>query len=253
MVAGDIATLDYILTALYGHKCDGLAQRLTERFGSLRGIFRATKAELVAFGLTDRIASFFCFIDPCYRRALLSEVRDLRIVSERDIVKLTAAYFSGIYTPTDCLFCLDRDGKVLRIERITDDPVAHIIGAVCRSNGVKAAWARLCPHAIEPSTDVKRLKQLSEVAQGLQAVGAGLIDYIEYTPYRFIALGRAMKFDRERGIDSASDEPYSSEAADILADYLAYRITRRRAQILRFGARNGAETEQNGEKSEVIC
>ncbi len=92
----DYQVLEYVLSFVMPYKdTNGLAHELIDRFGSLVGVFEATKAELMLVnGLGEVTATFlsdYLKIYNCYERGKLSSVSVLKNPLE------TYSYFQGLF------------------------------------------------------------------------------------------------------------------------------------------------------------
>lgn len=192
-IESDIGMLKFMLRALYGRDCDGLADALIARFGSFNGIFRATHEELVAVrGITDRVASFFTFAKPAFRQALMRSAEGVRIDSESALVRYAMTFFMNAQSPCDYCLYLDAKDKIIRAERLTEaDRVRETVGGACRYRAEKTALIYCDPAAAVPSPSARRLERLTDIIKALDILGIGFVDCIEYRPFKFFGLRRA--------------------------------------------------------------
>lgn len=186
---GDLDILRYILKTLYGGDRDGLAVRLIERFGGAVEVFGAAQSELMRVeGVTERAASFFAFVKPMYRQALLRSEPELRIDSEAALVRYAAVYFMNDRVPLDACLYFDKNDKIIRAERLAGDNITErILSGVCRHGAVKTALLRYVPHENDLSAmrTLDGVETVARIAEPLALVDATITDCIEYYPFGF--------------------------------------------------------------------
>lgn len=214
---GDLDILRYILKTLYGGDRDELAVRLIERFGGVVEVFDAAQSELMRVkGVTERAASFFAFVKPMYRQALLRSEPDLRIDSEAALVRYAAVYFMNDRVPLDACLYLDKNDKIIRADRLAGDNITErILSGVCRHGAVKTALLRYVPHENDLSAvrTLDGVEAVARIAEPLALVDAAITDCIEYYPFGFYALRRALAGDcRALPVQSASESKYERMA-----------------------------------------
>lgn len=219
----DIGILCDMLNILYEHDCKPLAWRLIERFGTVSAVFGATKEELMRIdGMTERVAVFFTFLRPLYRQALLRYGGKAPLDSERAVVEYAAAYFVNEYAPSDVCVCLDKKRRIIRAERIGGrEKLREIVAAVCKRNADCAVILRFDPALKQrkrPRTD-ERGMALPELLKLFRAIDTELVDYVEYAPYKFFSLRRAIDGDeRLFTLDKASDERFGGGISEAKAE-----------------------------------
>lgn len=197
----DIGILCDMLNILYEHDSERLAWRLIERFGSVSAVFGATKEELMQIdGVTERVAVFFTVMRPLHRQALLRYNGDAPLDSERTVAEYAAAYFVNEYNPSDVCVCLDKKRKIIRAERIDgEEKLRSVAAAVCKRNADCAVILRFDPalkqrkHALTAD----RREWLTEILKLFRAIDTELVDYVEYAPYSFFSLRRAIDGDEK--------------------------------------------------------
>lgn len=202
----DTAILAYILKILYGRDRDALAWRLIERFGSVSGIFGATFDELMKIdGMTDRAATFFSIMRPLHRQALLRSSPRAEMPDEHSAVTFAAIYFMSDDSARDACVYMDKRRKVICVERLTDENKCRdVLSGVCEHCADRIILIRFEPRG-EDKTQMRRrrrLTELTEIVRSLRAIGVGLVDYIEYTPFKAFGLSRAIRGDG-RMLDAA--------------------------------------------------
>lgn len=222
----DMGILRRILVALYDRDdCGDLAKRLTERFGGVSGIFSATKEELMQVkGVTPRVATFFTVMRPLQRQALLRLGADMSIDCERAAVEYAAVYFMNEYNPLDVCVCLDKSGRVIGAERVTiGERLREIASAVCKRNADLVLLMRYDRRLRRDETpSAARRRFLTEALDLFVPLEVGLVDYIEYAPYRFFSLGRAIDGDSEfRSTEQAREEKIDPIDPERAREYFA--------------------------------
>lgn len=228
----DIGILCDMLDILYEHDSKRLAWRLIERFGSVSAVFGATKEELMQIdGVTERVAVFFTVMRPLHRQALLRYNGDAPLDNERAAAEYAAAYFVNEYNPSDVCVCLDKKRKIIRAERIDgEEKLRAIAAAVCKRNADCAVILRFDPalkqrkHALTAA----RRELLTEILKLFRAIDTELVDYVEYAPYRFFSLRRAIDGDEKTFIlDKASTQKRGGGISETQAErYFALCDTR---------------------------
>lgn len=187
----DLYLLKTMLDRLYGGDSGELYLRLTDRFGTFGGVFDATAAELLAVdGMTERVASFFTFIRPAYRQALLRD-GECVIDGESAAARFATAFFMNKrHAGEHCVF-LDKKSRILRTEK-TDLDTASAVGGACRSNADKllVICGRPFGGALAPS--VERLTAVRALIRPLDALGIEFVDYIEYGAFAMYSLRREL-------------------------------------------------------------
>lgn len=209
----DIEILRYLIKVFYERDNDELVWRLIERFGSVPNIFGAAYEELIRVdGVTDRVATFFVFMRPLYRQALLRSEPNIKIVSEATFVRYALVYFMNERNPFDVCVYLDKKGKLINAVRlIEEDRTREIICGISRYGADKLAWMRYYPHEAERSDmqTVARLELIHKLLPAFKALETEFIDYIEYASFKFFDLRRAINGDESmKGLSNADDSPY---------------------------------------------
>lgn len=223
-ITGDVGTLEYILGVLYGRDdCGELAVRLIHRFGSFSGIFKATREELTAIdGITERAAAFFTYAGTAYVRALERGATDV-IDSEYALMLQAVSLFCGDGRKgMVCLHIDDRD-RVVFVERVDERNFsACAVGGAARFGAKKIALLRYRNSGEKPMIDGKMLQSVLRVAKALELLGAELVDYIEFRPFKFFSLRRAATGKAHTiNVDNADKERYEKiEFARSIAQYL---------------------------------
>ncbi len=207
----DIGILRYCLKTLYGHDCDELAETLAERFGGVSKIFSAPYEQIVAVrGVTPRVASFLASMLPLGRQAMLRSCAT-RLDSEKMLVEFAAVYFLGMASDIDVCICLDGNGNISCVERLTrDNKLRETIGLVCRHN---AQYLIILHHAAELSDGntptAERAKFIGDMERVLRIFDIRLVDYIECAGGLFYSMrGAESGKDRIRHINAAAPAVY---------------------------------------------
>lgn len=218
---GDLGTVKLMIRALYGRTRDEIAERLFSRFGSLRGIFDATEAELIETGLTPRAASFFTFVSPFVRTAYLRSAPAHIRVSETAAVEFASRFFVDFDRECDYIFIAEDDGTFKHFERLNGDPVRSAIGIACRQYARDVMWIRYRPRETEVAPDAARLEQVSRAVSSLDAMGINFIDYIEYGAGENYSLRREMvcgngNGERGRFIEYSPDDGFVKKVCEYL-------------------------------------
>ena len=177
---GDLGTVKLILHALYNGERDELAEKMFARFGSLRGIFDATEAELTEIGLTPRVASFFTFVSPLVRMTYLRSAPAHIRVNEAAAVEFASRFFIDFNSECDYIFVAEDDGSIKHYERLDGDLVRAVLGIACRQTASDVMWIRYRPRETRVEPNKARLEQVFKAAKSLDAMGINFIDYIEY-------------------------------------------------------------------------
>lgn len=237
-VKSDVEMLAYILETLYGHECDELTQSLIERFGSFRGIFRATREELSTVdGMTDRAASFFTFAMPIFRQSVIRSVRVKRIIdSESALIRYALALFMNTEQSCDYCLYLGGDGRLLRTERLEEENrIREIVGGACRYGAKRIVWLCCKPTVSGILPDSARIDEVATVIRALVAVDSEFVEYAEYAPFGFFCLRRAV-FGDGRIVDAAdaTDDKYApvSQFASLAEEYATSLAVRKRRMFL---------------------
>lgn len=210
----DIEILRYLIKVFYERENDELVWRLIERFGSVPNIFGAAYEELVRVdGVTDRVATFFVFMRPLYRQALLRSEPNIKVVSEASLVRYALVYFMNERNPFDVCVYLNKKGRLIKAVRlIEEDRTREIICGISRYGADKLAWMRFYPHEAERSDmqTVARLELIHKLLPAFKALETEFIDYIEYAPFKFFDLRRAVDGNELMSdLKDADGSPYS--------------------------------------------
>ncbi|MDE6401167.1 MAG: hypothetical protein K2L54_00975 [Clostridiales bacterium] len=236
----DLEIMRYILKTLYGGEREELTMRLIDRCGGAAEVFGASQSEWMRVdGITERVASFFAFIKPLYRQALLRSSPDLRIDSEAALVRYAAVYFMNDHTPFEVCVYLDKTNKIISTERLfTENLTAEILSGVCKRGAVKIALLRFIPHEDDATVEsiLDGAENVSRLLQTLGLIDAELVDYIEYFPFGFMSLRRALcGNDKYIAVQAASANKY--EKAGGLYDGLNEYIMKLQKRIIENRAR----------------
>ncbi len=209
----DLEIMRFILKTLYGGDREQLTLRLIEKFGGAAGVFDASQSELMRVeGVTERVASFFAFVKPLYRQALLRSAPEFKIVCEADLARYAAVYFMNDRVALDVCLYLDKRGGIISVDiLIGEDRTAEILSGVCRYDATSVALLRFVPHEndVSASRTLDRLETVKRLLPSLELIDARLVDYVEYFPFGFISLRRAL---------GGNDTPVAVQAAS-LAEY----------------------------------
>ena len=226
-ITGDVGTLEFILSALYGRDdCGELAVRLIHRFGSFSGIFKATREELTEVdGITERAAAFFTYAGTAYVPALEREVTDVIDSEYALVLQAVSQYCGGNRDGMICLHIDDRN-RVVFVETVDEQNFAvRAVGGAARFGAKKIALLRCCRNGEKPMVDGKMLQSVLRVAKALELLDAELVDYIEFRPFKFFSLRRAATGKVHTiNVDNANEERYDKiEFAHLIAQYLENR------------------------------
>lgn len=206
----DVDIVNAILKTLYSGPREKLAEKLLSRFGSFHGIFRASQEDLLKVeGMTETSAAFFTAAVAEFRQALRREAKNIKPVSEYDLLYLAIAmdneskekYRVHIYT--------DAAGKILKTEKFTSDSVKKTVGIACGVNADRVAIVEYGRREKRLFTDNSTLGFISDAVNPLNAVGIEFIDYMDYIGNKFATLRRAIKGDAAyNDLSAASKEKY---------------------------------------------
>lgn len=187
----DLYLLKTMLDRLYGVDSGGLYLRLIDRFGTFGGVFDATAEELLAVdGMTERVASFFTFIRPAYRQAMLRE-GECVIDSEEAAARFATAFFMNKRRAGDVCVFLDKKSRVLRTEK-TDMDILRTVGGACRVGADKLAVMCGRPFAGALCPTEERAEEVLGLITPLAALGIEFVDYIEYGAFAMYSLRREL-------------------------------------------------------------
>lgn len=188
----DLYLLKTMLDRLYGGDSGELYLRLTDRFGTFGGVFDATAEELLAVdGMTERVASFFTFIRPAYRQALLRDGSACVIDGELAAARFATAYFMNKRRAGDRCVYLDKKSRVLRTEK-TDLSVMPAVGGACRAGADKLIVMSGRPFSAALAPSIERLTAVRALIGPLVALGIEFVDYIEYGAFAMYSLRREL-------------------------------------------------------------
>ncbi len=220
----DIADLNFMLKTLLGHDCSALAEKLIERFGSFAGVFRASRRELMAEGVTERTALFFASARPSFRRALSRSGAGI-IDSETTLIAEALTLFPDLDAPHAFAIHIDGCGGIVAEEQLQKtDVMRGIVGGAARAHADRTAIVS-CRPSSEP--DYAELFDTAErAARALELIGVKLLDCTEYRNFKVFSLrravtGRPLRFD----IEDAEEKKLT--CVDGFADKIAELISLR--------------------------
>lgn len=211
----DIGLLKYLLNVLYEHECEELAERLIRKFGSFNGAFDATREELMSVtGITARAAAFFTFAKPAFRQAVARASDSNVIDSEASLARFLLVYFMNTDVSGEYCIYLSDNGKVSHCERIEGEIVRSVVGNVCRYGAYRSITVSYRPHCPKPEPSVRKLDDIMRLNDALAAVGARLVDHIEYAPFKLFSLVNAINGIGVIDITAATGKKLSDIADD---------------------------------------
>lgn len=192
---GDFGVLAHILDALRVKDCEMVAERLLERFGSFDGVFSATDEEIGSLNLvTERVSSFFAFVRPMIRQALLRGVTE-KLNSERAIIRYVTAFL--LYRPSPALYAIfTKDRKPILAETLTaENIVREAVGKACRLKADGLILVRYRPSGELFGRSDGFLSTVKQIAETCALAEIDFIDYIEFAPYKFFSYNRHLNGD----------------------------------------------------------
>lgn len=174
----DLAAVENSLSALKAH-VDG--EEVLERFGSLFGVYEATKSELKAANVKDRAAEYFRCADDMVCGAVAEKRLELDIKSKGDVMRYISALCYRRRDVSECLLCLDEGGKVQKpLCFYRSVKLNKIIGTAIVSGASAFIWVKVLPRKDGARHRRRRIRIAEHVRSVLEKIGIYMLDYMEY-------------------------------------------------------------------------
>lgn len=104
-----------------------LAHRLLQMFGSLEGVFSATKKQLMSVeGVGEKVATHLIAVFQVSKRIAQSKKQKVTVRSASDARELLVDYFEGLTTETFVILLLDKNYKLLANVAFTDNDTKKV-------------------------------------------------------------------------------------------------------------------------------
>lgn len=182
----DIEILETLLSFVVPQRnTNPLAHRLLDRFGSLIGVFRASRDELYAVsGMTRNAAELLGILTVI---CLWNGAPQIRLAGHADAAAFFGAMYLGGASDGTRVAYLDGGFGLAAVEKLAGlDDVKPIVGSVCRYSAnyviVSRRESGLFPANFEPTENTARL------AETLRSVGARLLDCFVFTDCGYYTL-----------------------------------------------------------------
>ncbi len=161
------------------------AHELISKFGSIAGVFNATRDELVKVkGVSDNVVVLLKLIPQLLSVYSSENVKDKPLTDLATIYEYFASSFLGVMTEQIKLCCLDDNLKVVTCPVIQDGAVnvvpvnvRKLVETVYKSNCSLIILAHNHPNgmAVPSDEDIKVTRQLKQI---LASVGINLLDHV---------------------------------------------------------------------------
>lgn len=179
-----------------------IAHRLINRFGSLNGVFSASKEELMSVeGVGEVTAALISLYVPLTRRVILDRLKETdELHSSEDIGSYVLGHYSFCKDEYVSLLCLRPNGKIAAFEKIADGDITGVgvsarkileIAIKYDSSIVILAHNHPSGIALPSAIDVEVTKGLVEA---LRQVGVHLADHVILTDNDYVSMAQSAEY-----------------------------------------------------------